>query len=398
MSNSEQQNSFNSDSDISYEEAISRPNLLTGSLQPANPRFTFGFGQATTQPANPRFTFGSRQSGTQPEFEGFGRRSTRNEEPVRPNLLAGSSQPGSPRFTIGSRPDIPRLFRSSTFGDMESATEINTQPEFEGFGRRSTRNEEPVRPNLLAGSSQPATREEEIQGQNFGEPMSISEFASFFRNIPVPTFQPQEASIEPEGSDDDDDEEYIFEEADDVNEADITNTTCYDIISADYEDIIKHLNEENTFLLINKSSNNTFDILCLDKNYIEYMVNNKNGNWFYECTGNIIPGTNNKPMGQFGTEAYVKISHPQGLFNAYIPLVQLKTLLRKDNRIYYIYPLMEGNSHKKLTHTIGWQNSYGPSQNRNIVSAYHCQSGTEAPIYTLKLCRDPERCIKSIIQ
>jgi hypothetical protein len=52
--------------------------------------------------------------------------------------------------------------------------------------------------------------------------------------------------------------------------------------------------------------------------------------------------------------------------------------------------------YKSLTAT--WQNSYGPIQNRNYVSANHCQDGSNILIYTLKLCRDPERCIRSIVQ
>jgi hypothetical protein len=207
----------------------------------------------------------------------------------------------------------------------------------------------------------------------------------------------QPEDINQPGGGDDDNEEYIFEDADDVNEADISNTTCYDIISTDVKDIVKHLNEEDTFLFINKGPNNIFDILCFEKSYIENIINDKNGNWFYECTGNLIENTNDKPMAPFGTDTYIKMYIDDTGFVGYIPLVQLKTLLRENNRIYYIYPLMDGDSQKMLTHTIGWQNSYGPVQNRNIMSANHCQSGSNALIYTLKLCKDPERCIKSIL-
>lgn len=206
--------------------------------------------------------------------------------------------------------------------------------------------------------------------------------------------QPEDIN-EPEGGNDD--EEYNFEDADDVNEADITNTKCADIYTTSDDDIIEHLNREDTFLFINKGPNNMFDILCFEKSYIENIINDKNGNWFYECTGSLIGTTNDKPMNQYGTDTYIKMPIDTTGFVGYIPLVQLRTLLRENNRIYYIYPLMDGDLQKMLTHTIGWQNSYGPVQNRNIMSANHCQAGSNALIYTLKLCRDPEMCIKSII-
>ena len=51
-----------------------------------------------------------------------------------------------------------------------------------------------------------------------------------------------------------------------------------------------------------------------------------------------------------------------------------------------------------ITHSIGWKVAYGPSQNigRAMVSANHCQYGSSILVYTLKLCKDPERCIKSL--
>ena len=46
-----------------------------------------------------------------------------------------------------------------------------------------------------------------------------------------------------------------------------------------------------------------------------------------------------------------------------------------------------------LIHLIG-PNAFGP--NPNWVSANHCQVVSKLLVYKLKICRDPERCLKSL--
>jgi hypothetical protein len=60
------------------------------------------------------------------------------------------------------------------------------------------------------------------------------------------------------------------------------------------------------------------------------------------------------------------------------------------NKIYYVYP----DNEKDITHSSAWANAFGP--NPNWVSANHCQVVSKLLVYKLKICRDPERCLKSL--
>ena len=206
-------------------------------------------------------------------------------------------------------------------------------------------------------------------------------------------------------------DEFEFDQASDIDEKDIPNTTCVDNIAEDdAKDILAHLNEDDTFLFINKGSSplgSNFDILCFEKSYIEYMLSDST-HWFYECQGDFLPPLEgqdpntdhlDKPMSGSDPNPYIKIPIDDKGLNGFIPLIQLEKLLKSDNKIYYIYPYLdEDGVPKMITHSIGWKVAYGPSQNigRAMVSANHCQYGSSILVYTLKLCKDPERCIKSL--
>ena len=206
-------------------------------------------------------------------------------------------------------------------------------------------------------------------------------------------------------------DEFDFDQASDIDEKDIPNTTCVDNIAADdAKDILEHLNEDDTFLFINKGSSplgSNFDILCFEKSYIEYMLSDST-HWFYECQGDFLPPLEgqdpntdhlDKPMSGSDPNPYIKIPIDDKGLNGFIPLIQLEKLLKSDNKIYYIYPYLgEDGVQKMITHSIGWKVAYGPPQNigRAMVSANHCQYGSSILVYTLKLCKDPERCIKSL--
>ena len=179
---------------------------------------------------------------------------------------------------------------------------------------------------------------------------------------------------------------------DDIDENTFTNTTCKDLIMQDDSvNILEYLSESGTFLFVSKNPlvGAGFDVLCFEKSSIEYIIKDKN-NWFYECNGPIrADGT--KSAGIYDRETYIKIPADEttGL-NAFIPLVQLKKILKRNHKIYYI------EFEKDITHSIGWKNSFGPSRYANWVSANHCQGGSNILVYTLKVCRDPVRCIKSL--
>jgi hypothetical protein len=103
-------------------------------------------------------------------------------------------------------------------------------------------------------------------------------------------------------------------------------------------------------------------------------------------------------MSSFVDYPYLKIFiNDEGLLG-FIPLIQIRKILVSEYRVYYINPLLDENGNQKMiTHTVTWQNSYGPRLNMNYQSANHCQRGSNILIYTLKVCRDPERCILSIM-
>ena len=101
-----------------------------------------------------------------------------------------------------------------------------------------------------------------------------------------------------------------------------------------------------------------------------------------------------KSAGVYDRETYIKMpaneTGKRDVLNAFIPLVQLKKILKRNHKIYYI------EFEKDITHSIGWKNSFGPSRHANWVGANHCQGGSNILLYTLKVCRDPVRCIKSL--
>ena len=183
--------------------------------------------------------------------------------------------------------------------------------------------------------------------------------------------------------------QFQFEETDDIDERDINieGQTCRDVILNDDMQIQQYLADGDTFLLIHKSS--TDDILCYEKSYIETILSDK-GNWFYECIGDLLHNGNR--VMNFGNEndAYIKLPLYKDGLNGFIHLSQMRRLLQSDNRIYYVYP----DNDKDITHSAAWVNVFGT--NPNWVSANHCQVGSKLLVYKLKICTDPERCLRSL--
>jgi len=204
---------------------------------------------------------------------------------------------------------------------------------------------------------------------------------------------------------------FEFEEADDIDESLMriepgkVSLECFDIIMREYKDVDEYLTETNTFLLINKgNSDDDFDIMCFTKEQIEMSVSDKT-EWFYECTapperywflrdgrGNLTENFN-KPMDMFGDEPYVKMTIDSSGLNGFIPLIQLKKLLQSDHKIYYIV------TNDSISHTINYQHSWQRLNGGNVVgtiSANDCQYGSSILISNLKICKNQEKCLKSI--
>lgn len=180
-----------------------------------------------------------------------------------------------------------------------------------------------------------------------------------------------------------------FEETDDIDERNIQYQTCRDVVLNDDYPIEEYLREADTFLFIHNSS--TDDILCYEKSYIENILNNKD-NWFYECIGRLLDNGNRAINVGNENDAYIKLPIYKDGLNGFIHLSQVIRLLESDNRIYYVYP----DNDKDITHSISWKNAFGPDHLRNWISANHCQLGSKLLVYKLKICRDPERCLRSL--
>jgi hypothetical protein len=157
-------------------------------------------------------------------------------------------------------------------------------------------------------------------------------------------------------------------------------------LNDDYS-IEEYLTEADTFLLIHKSSPD--EILCYEKRTIQTLLNDK-ANWLYECKGPLFPN-GNRGM-QFGDEndAYIRLPIYADGLNGFIHLSEVEKLLRSNNRIYYLYR----DEDKDISHSMFWDNVFGPSQ--NWISANHCQRGSNVLVFKLKICRDPERCLRSL--
>ena len=199
---------------------------------------------------------------------------------------------------------------------------------------------------------------------------------------------------------------FEFEEADDMDESILQgeiHQKCRDLFTMEDEDIQEYLDETNTLLLINKGSGQDFDIMCYTKEYIIHVINNKE-NWFYECTGpesrwkylkddqGRITNLYDKPWDDYDSIPYVRMpidSSTEGL-NGFIPLIQLKKLLESDHKIYYIY------TDESISHTTSYLVSWGMPSDPDGTSRNHCQCGSAILISKLKICTNPEKCLKSI--
>jgi hypothetical protein len=188
--------------------------------------------------------------------------------------------------------------------------------------------------------------------------------------------------------------------------------TCQDLIMFDEKDITEHLREEGAIILINRGPGNDSEILCFDRETLQSFYDNKEDGWFYACLGDLF--WNKLRNNQFEIEVisndrrvsdengniqiykkpYVKIPINMEGMNAFISARELYSMIHSDRNVFYIEPKLDRNGTQiSLTHTITWKNVYGEA---NWVSANHCQSGSNILVYEIKVCNNPESCIRSI--
>ncbi len=185
-------------------------------------------------------------------------------------------------------------------------------------------------------------------------------------------------------------------------------TTCQDLIMFDEKEITEHLNEEGAVILINRGSGSESDsdILCFDRETLSTFYNDKNDGWFYPCTGNLmwnrkndrfgtIELSNDRSAGEIFRKPYVKLPVNMEGMNAFISARELYSMIHSSKNIFYIEPKVDIHGTQiSFTHTITWKNVYGEP---SWVSANHCQSGSNILVYEIKVCNNPETCIRSIL-
>ncbi len=191
-----------------------------------------------------------------------------------------------------------------------------------------------------------------------------------------------------------------------INENTLGNT-CTDLLMMSEENITEYLQNEDTVLLISRNSNNTFDILCFEREMLQNIYNDRDDSWFYECNGPFITNngvpTQDRQIFNYAlnrpnivNRPYLKIPIDATGLNGFISAGQIKNVLENNYRALYLeQKLNEEGIQDMITHTISYKNVYG--NNPNWVSANHCQAGSSILIYTLKVCRNPESCIRSIL-
>ncbi len=198
----------------------------------------------------------------------------------------------------------------------------------------------------------------------------------------------------------------------DFDESRLGNT-CQDLIMFDEKEITEYLHEEGAVILINRGSGNDSDILCFDRETLQQLFNDKDDGWFYACTGNLMwkskagnryrvqelsndrSISNHEGLLQILRKPYVKIPINAEGMNAFISARELYSIIQSDNNVFYIEPKLDaGGNQISFTHTI----THGVSQGGSFVSANHCQSGSNILLYEVKVCNNPELCIRSILQ
>lgn len=139
------------------------------------------------------------------------------------------------------------------------------------------------------------------------------------------------------------------------------------------------------------------DIMCYSKDSLKDIYEDTD-NWFYECNGPLITGTQDKKMGFYNQTKYIKFPINYDGLNGFIEHHMFKKMMRYNSNIYYIVPKIDHNRVQvSITHSISYKNSYGPRAFMNFVSENHCQAGSIIMIYEFARCKDTKTCVKSML-
>jgi hypothetical protein len=145
------------------------------------------------------------------------------------------------------------------------------------------------------------------------------------------------------------------------------------------------LNEspDNVILIIPEQVNEKKAVaLGFSKEYLTFLYNNNKDNWFFECAGNVINGTNDKPpMAKNTHDPYCGIPVDNDGMKGLVKTKQLLYIMKKTGIQTYV---IEYNT--VFTHTISQKNT--DRDTLNYVSANHCQGGSTYLVYDLKIINE----------
>ena len=149
------------------------------------------------------------------------------------------------------------------------------------------------------------------------------------------------------------------------------NNKCIDIIMFDDIDISTDYLDDNNIIFV---FNNKF--ICYSKTNIDKFASDYLDNWFLECTGSFISGTNDKQVNNFDLDnIYIKIPLE---INVFIHYKYILFILKNNYSVYFL------NLDKKITHSISYKNINHSTA--NYIGANHCQDRSDLDIYKIKYC------------
>jgi len=167
--------------------------------------------------------------------------------------------------------------------------------------------------------------------------------------------------------------------------------TGIDLIMTGEVNLKEFLNEDKNNLVFITPENKA---ICINKDDLKSLYDNYNDNWFYECIGPIIQGTQDRrPI--FNRDApYFGLPIAENGLKGFIAVGQMKKLFTLKKQVYVIDALLgsgssnTGNRRNQMTftHTATYKNAFGE---RDYVSSNHCQAGSNILLYELYSCRKP---------
>jgi len=119
-------------------------------------------------------------------------------------------------------------------------------------------------------------------------------------------------------------------------------------------------------------------VIGLSKEYLVFLYNDSDNNWFYECADNDITDTEDKQPVPKG-DPYCAITVDKEGMKGLVPVSQLSYVLQQEERKYVI------NHKGSFSYTISFNNT---TRNADYVSTNHCQRGSTYLVYEFNKLSD----------